>query len=480
LGFPRSKAMVNLVMALASCQEAKSPVELSLSPVYHYQYGSISKAIAHLARDDQERSAILKSFRQLCLLYLDGSVLQPYLLLQTDVMPACKPHSPTLKDRTYVAIPNNVIPGNKPLDVGYEVSFVNIGDLHSSWSLPLSSRRVSVDQTASECALGQLKELLEHPDLGFSDILIINTLDSKYGNASFLAPAHRHENVVNITRMRSGMKVWKRDRQIHTGGAPNIYGDKFYLIAESRIKTYPHPKTKESCEVFQRSIFDLQADETLQISAQTTKGRPLTVHLWRWNGMMIRSKAGNNMKDKPFDLIAVRVLDAQTQERLFGQDMFIALNGKQKTDVTTEQGYASYRCRYDIEPYFRFAKQTLMLQKLQTPDVEHFDNWLLSVQFASWLLYTASKEARFRPRKWEKYLPENKQAETAQQLSIAQTRKSAQDLFLTFDADPFKPKKSKKGKGRQKGDKQTPRIRYKVLKKTTKASKTKQKIEQIE
>jgi hypothetical protein len=469
--------MVNLVMALASCQEAKSPVELSLSPVYHYQYGSISKAIAHLAKNDQERSAIANLFQKLCLSYMSESLFQPYLLLQTDVTPVCKAHSPTLRDRTYIAVPNNVIAGNKPLDIGYDVSFINIGDPEGSWSLPLSSRRVSVDQTASECALEQLQELLEHPDLGLSNILIINTLDSKYGNAAFLAPAHQHENMVNITRMRAGMKVWKPDHQTNTGGAPKIYGDKFYLIDESRTKTFPHPKTKEPCEVFQRSIFDLEVDETLQLSAQTKKGRHLTVHLWRWNSIMIRSKDGNNMKDKPFDLIAVRVLDAQTQERLFSQDMFIALNGKQKTDVTTEQGYDSYRHRYDIEPYFRFAKQKLMLQELQTPDVEHFDNWLLTVSFATWLLYAASTETRFRPRKWEKYLPESKQAKTAQQLSIAQARKSAQDLFLTFDQEPFKPKKSKKGKGRQKGDKQTPRIRYRVLKKSTKASKIKQKLE---
>jgi hypothetical protein len=82
------------------------------------------------------------------------------------------------------------------------------------------------------------------------------------------------------------MKVWKPDHQTNTGGAPKIYGEKFYLIDESRTKTYPHPKTKEPCEVFQRSIFDLEADETLQLSAQTRKGRPLTVHLWRWNSVM--------------------------------------------------------------------------------------------------------------------------------------------------------------------------------------------------
>lgn len=159
--------MVNLVMALASCQEAKSPVELSLSPLYHYQYGSLSKAIAHLAGNQQQRCAIARSVQRLCWSYLDESILQqPYLLLQTDVMPARKPHSPTLKDRTFIAVPNNVIAGNKPLDIGYDVSYVNIGDPQSHWSLPLSSRRVNVKETASECALKQLQSLLEHPDRG--------------------------------------------------------------------------------------------------------------------------------------------------------------------------------------------------------------------------------------------------------------------------------------------------------------------------
>lgn len=48
-----TKALANLVMGLASQSSAKSVVELSLSPVYHYQYSSISKSIKNL---DQIRS----------------------------------------------------------------------------------------------------------------------------------------------------------------------------------------------------------------------------------------------------------------------------------------------------------------------------------------------------------------------------------------------------------------------------------------
>ena len=45
LGIRKSKSIVNLIMGLASQINANSVVEVSLSPCYHFQYSSISKAI---------------------------------------------------------------------------------------------------------------------------------------------------------------------------------------------------------------------------------------------------------------------------------------------------------------------------------------------------------------------------------------------------------------------------------------------------
>jgi hypothetical protein len=467
-------------MALASYNEARSLVELSLSPIYHYQYSSIAKVLDHIVSDKMIRSTVQKALQGMCMPYFDRSASLGYFLLQTDTSPICKPNSPTLKDRSFIAVPNNVIPGNKPLNIGYELSFVNISDLENAWSLPLSMKRVGIEQTASECALEQLKDLLAHPKLGLLNVLVINTLDSKYGNARYLAPASEHKDLVNVVRLRAGIKVWKYQPRISTGGAPAVYGEKYYLHTQSSYRTYKHPKTKLPCKVFQRSIFELDPQEKQQFEAHTTKGRKLIITVSRWNNMMIRSKNGNNMKDKPFDLLAVQVCDAQTGERIFHREMFIAVCGERKTEISTSLGYKFYRHRYDIEPYLRFAKQRLMLEDFQTPDVEHFDNWLLIIQLASWLLYAASDEVHFRPRKWEQYLPKNKGAQNAPRLSITQTRKAAEALFLTFDPDPFKPKKYKKGNGRQKGMTFTPRKLYKVVKKTTIKAKFKRKTEQIE
>ena len=63
-------------------------------------------------------------------------------------------------------------------------------------------------------------------------------------------------------------------------------------------------------------------------------------------------------------------------------------------ELSAEQIYWSYRNRYDIEHFFRFGKQRLLLDKYQTPDEEHLQNWMEVVNLAYWLLYIRKEEAK--------------------------------------------------------------------------------------
>jgi len=301
-------------MALASYEGARSVTGLSESPVYHYQYSSISKSVRELARDAKERSVVQEEFQKLSYpYYCPVEESTAHVLLHTDSTPVEKIYSPTLANRTYIAIPNNVIPGNKPLSVGYDVSFINLSEPETKWSLPLSVQRVSERETASQRAIAQLNQLFSHPDLGLSQRLVLNSLDCKYGNAAYLAPTFGFENLVNVVRMRSGMKVWTADPRPDTGGAPGVYGEKYYLIDQGGLKTYKkHPKTGLPYDVYRHSVFDLPRQEHFKIEAQTSSGRDIVIELSRWNDLMIRTRAGNNMKDKPFDLLNVKVLDAKS------------------------------------------------------------------------------------------------------------------------------------------------------------------------
>lgn len=58
LEIERSKSLANLVMGLASQTTAKSVVELSLSPCYHFQYSSISKAIDSISNQKRQRKKV--------------------------------------------------------------------------------------------------------------------------------------------------------------------------------------------------------------------------------------------------------------------------------------------------------------------------------------------------------------------------------------------------------------------------------------
>ncbi|MFK7848148.1 MAG: transposase, partial [Rhodothermales bacterium] len=218
-------------MALASCNEARSVTELSLSPLYHYQFSSIARSIKSLAADEAARRALEQEIVAQCLPYAPG-----VHLLQTDTTALCKPHSPTLAQRTYVHTADNTVAGNRPISVGYTISSINLST--SRWSLPLSFRRVKIDQTANECALEQLGDLMPH----FGDDLLVNTLDSNYGNAAYLASAYQYANLVSIVRMKSGMKVFRqpayKEKRV---GCPTIYGARYYLLLNDRHKTYTHP-----------------------------------------------------------------------------------------------------------------------------------------------------------------------------------------------------------------------------------------------
>ena len=133
------------------------------------------------------------------------------------------------------------------------------------------------------------------------------------------------------------------------------------------------------------------------------------------------------MKHKPFDLVGVRVINAQTGKWLYKREMFFGIFGKQKQQIDTKESYQKYRGRYDIEPSFRFNKQDLFLDRYLCEEVQHLDNFLLVNQLANWLLYIAADEVQFIPRKW--VMNKSAPIEKPEKLSIAKTYRSAEKLL---------------------------------------------------
>ena len=153
--------------------------------MFHHQYSSIRDGIAGIGCDEVEQRSAMKQVRQLGLEQVDFTNRER-ILLQTDASSIVKPHSDCLEDRQYVKINNNVISKNQPISVGYPVSLVNISPDAGKWSIPIDIRRIPSTQSATDIAVEQIKELIEEPPL--DNLLVINTLDTGYGNAAYMSP----------------------------------------------------------------------------------------------------------------------------------------------------------------------------------------------------------------------------------------------------------------------------------------------------
>lgn len=459
--------MANFVMSLASSPSITHPVELAASPFCHYHYSNLTKVLLDWQVSETDFRAFIRQFVPAPRFF--GGGLRYYALTH-DVTKMLKAHSPCLEDRQYVPTANNVISSNRALGVGYPVSALHLGAGEGGWCPPLALDRLGSQDDANAVAVKQIESLLQDKVLPFGQELCLLRADSSYGKAIFLAPLYDLDKLVLIVRLRAGMKVWERAPDGEsTGGARRIFGDKFYLTDTSGWKTYR--KKGVPYQVWQDSLCQQPADEHLERQSILSNGRKVILDLRRWNNLLIRTKQGASMKDKAFDVLRIQVLDAENHQAVFDRPLFLAVSGKRKSQVDSALAQEQYRERYDVEPYYRFAKNKLLMDKLQTPKAQHLDPWLRIVQITSWLLFTARQEiGQVSCPVWQKYLPKNKAAQDQphQILTIAQTQRAMHLLFCTFDSAAFLPIKCKKGKGRVNGQTFTQRTRFKVVKKIKK------------
>lgn len=528
-GINHAKVLVNTIMSLASETRASSPVQLTESPFFQYQYSSLNDVIAHLSNHLPLEGEIPPNLGDLSASFLRMNM--PYYeqrqsiekahnkahnktvyMLQTDIKALRKPHSPTLEGQRYVYNINNKVPGNKTIIPGQYYSYVNVGYVPPSlrggtrWSLPGSIHRLGAQEDGVNTAYKQVQRLLTDKELPFKTAdLVINTLDSAYSQPRYIVPCWDYDNLVNIIRLRHASTIWTQVQiaeNTKPKGAPRSYGDPFYLHRDTERKCFnPHTKQYEIKE--QDSIFLIKEDEYMSFESTTTRGRKIITELWRWNDLLLRTQDGFVMKDKPFDLFAVKVTDVLTATPLFKNDLFAGIFGKKRHEITLLDAFKAYRQRFDIEVHNRFSNQALLLDAYQSPIIEHIDNWAAIVMLTYWFLFIAADDVQDVCYPWERYdkkykqqqiteIAQNDQQDIAQQntednnniilpvedqnthnqqsakpfKSVAQTRKAASKLFSTFDLSPFKPKPINNGKGRVAGTTQTKRTKHSLSKKT--------------
>ena len=380
----RADTLLELLDAICSNPTATSVVELSQTACFRRSYSNLFKAI-----DEWEAPKML--LPHLLRPYLPLPRQRPFWLLLVDVTTQPRPYGWTVADRGMVYQPTGV-KGNKPVTIGHQYSSVVLGlepeaGVSDSWVLPLLTERVPTSQDKEMVGGSQVDALLDDPQLPFGQELCVEAVDSSYSKPSYLHAHRRHPNLVTIARAKSNRTFYHQFQPAteadQSAGHPTWYGAPFKL-SDPAGRAAP--------------------DETLTRWETSRRGKRYRIEIQAWHNILMRGKRGIPMHQHPFTLVCITRYDENGQPA-FKRPLWLVVMGDRRHELSLEQIYLAYQARFDIEHFFRFGKQKLLLTRFQTPDVEREETWWHLNHLAFAQLWLARHLTRALPRPWERHLP---------------------------------------------------------------------------
>ena len=438
----RADALMNLVDALCSNTRARSVVELSLEACFQREHTSLFKAIAAFAPQE-----MTKSLAQLAAAYLPRPHKRPFWLLGVDVTPQSRPYAYTLEDRSYIYQPTP-LKSNKPITIGHPYSSVfclpeRDARQAKTFVIPLGARRVKSMEDKELVGAEQIHILLEDEELPFFGQLCAEVEDSSYSKPAYLHANRSTDNLVTIVRVRSNRTFYRQPSAPRSSGAkghPTWFGDAFRL---------PDPQTWHA------------PDETVQTTFTSRRGKVYQVMIDGWYDMLMRGERKPipiPMHQYPFTLVRIRLFN-EKGELAYRNPMWLIVIGKKRRQLSLTHIFEAYNQRYDVEHFFRFGKQRLLLASFLTPESKHEEQWWLLVHLAYLQLWVARKVAVSLPRPWERSLPEMKD----QLPSPAMVQRDFGRIIRQIGTPAQAPKRRGNSPGRRKGTVLAPRERPAVV-----------------
>ena len=452
----RADALMDLVDTLAGNLTARSPVELSLGVQFRREYSSVYDGIENLfVVADPEKAAEERRAQEKRLAHLiAGTLPQPkqrkFWLFGVDVTPIPRRFAETLADRKYIHQPNT-LQGNKPVTIGHDASMLAAlpekeQPTDAPWVVPLIVRRVTSNEKAGQVGAEQIRLVVTDESLPFHKALCVNVEDSGYSGVPHLGAVADIENLVTVVRLPGNRVVYRQPEPIVEGdsavGHPTWYGKPFKL---KDPETWGEP------------------DEVAQTTFTTRGGRTFTVELQGWHDLLRRGKQGIPMYRYPFTLLRARVLDTDGNP-IHKRALWLLVIGQRRSELSLVEIWEAYGRRYDLEHFFRFGKQRLLLTAFQTPEETHEENWWQIVQIAYILLWLSRSLATSLPNPWERYLPQTQNGVA----SPSATQRGFGRVIRQIGTPAAAPKRRGNSLGRSKGAKIPPRPRLEVVKKAAK------------
>ena len=448
---------MELLDAMCSKGDAKSVVAYSLAESYRRSYSTIFKAIEGV-------NLTPLWLPQLLAPYLPRPEQRPFWVLMVDVTPCPRPFARTLADRGMVYQPE-VVKGKLPVTIGHQYSTVALGlepeaGVTSSWVLPLLTKRVMTTDDKERVGAQQIEGLLQDPQLPFGQGLTVAVADSSYSKPVYLHAHRQFPNLVTIARVRGNRTFYHQyvptaeEVEDPGRGHPRWYGESFPL-SDPTLWT--------------------EADETLTFQETSRRGKVYCVVIQAWHNLLMTGKNQPklSMHQYPFTLVRIVRYDQEGQAA-FKHPLWLLVMGDRRHDLTLTQIYQAYLTRFDIEHFFRFGKQKLLLTRFQTPEVAREEHWWQLVHIAYAQLWMARHVADALPNPWERHLPNMTRrllSPTLVQRDFARIIRQVEWPANVGDSCPS-PQTRGNSPGRRKGMKLLPRPPCKVVIKTKYAAQT--------
>jgi hypothetical protein len=379
--------------------------------------------------------------------YLREPKKRSYWVLGVDVTSQPRQFGQTVEDRGFVYQPN-LVAGNKPVTIGHQYSTLALlpekeAQVSKSWVVPLSTARVATHEDKEQVGARQVNQVLDNPELPWHDEWIVQVGDSSYSKPAYIHATHQdHDNLVSILRVRSNRTfyhVYEYPDGERPANRPKRYGKAFKL---------PDPETQQ------------QPDQETTLPHTSRRGKIYTYTIQAWNDLVM---PGKNKPDRipmwkhPFTLVKITARDQQGKA-VYAKPIWLIVVGQQRDHLSLSQILQVYHSRSNLEHFFRFGKQKLLLTDSQTPITAREERWWHLVHIAYAMLWMTRHLANHLPRPWEQYLPNARRREMTPTL----VRRDAQRLFLQLGTPAQPPQPRGKSPGRKKGTKMPPRTRCPV------------------
>ena len=270
-------------------------------------------------------------------------------------------------------------------------------------------------------------------------------MSSSYSKPACLHSNRHHPNLVTIVRARGTRVFYQQfvpdpDETKRPVGCPRKYGERFSL---QEADTWHQP------------------DEEATFTERSRRGKTYHIKLKAWHNMLMPGKREPKrlpMHLHPFTLVQIVRYD-EKGELACKRPLWLIAIGERRHELSVLDIKKAYDRRYDIEHFFRFGKQRLLLASFQTPEDGREEKWWQLTHLAYAQLWMARHAACSLPRPWERNLPEMKKG----LLSPTMVQRDFGRVIRQIGTPAKPPKVRFISFGRPQGTKLPPRPRRKVV-----------------